>query len=109
MRRLIAVSIMFIVLGCFTAACLEGLLKPKTVLCPGLLYCGSASVPQRVTGGTCCTVVDLDAGGRALPNAAIGYLCAFGSGREPAGCMATLEQARFICPNAPSIVRCEAE
>lgn len=112
-RRFAASSIFVIVLGCLVSACLE-FIEPVTTLCPGALYCGSASVPQEVKGGTCCTVVDINFSTGAvthLPNAAIGYLCAFGSNRAAAGCYATLEQARsqFACPSAPSIVRCERE
>lgn len=111
MRRIGAASVVAVVLVCFAAAC-TGLTSPskKKILCPGILYCGSPSVPQSVSGGTCCTVVDIGGGGaRALPNAAVGYLCAYGSNKAPAGCVATLEQARFICPTAPSIVRCTTE
>lgn len=113
MRRTAASSIVMLVFGCLVSACLE-FIKPVAKLCPGGLYCGSAVVPQEVKGGTCCTVVDINFSTGAvthLPNAAIGYLCAFGSDRAPAGCYATLDQARspFACPNAPSVVRCEKE
>jgi hypothetical protein len=109
MRRLGAASIIAVVLVCLVAAC-TGLTGPaqQRILCGGALYCGSSSVPQLVSGGTCCAVVDFS-NGRALPNATVGYLCAYGSGRAPAGCAATLDQARFICPTAPSIVRCTTE
>lgn len=107
-RRVTAALIICLVVAGFTAACLEELTGPQT-LCPtGLLYCGSPSVPQTVNGGTCCTVVNVSTGA-LVPNAALGYLCAFGSSRTPAGCFASLEQARFACPNAPSIVRCTQE
>jgi hypothetical protein len=68
----------------------------------GLLYCNSATVPQTLSGGvpgTCCAVGD-------APNAGVGYLCAFGADKAPAGCVSTLELARGLCPSAPSIVRC---
>ena len=110
MRRLVAASVFVVVLTCFLAACAGNLFSPsKKILCPGALYCGSPSVPQVVDGGTCCVVVDISANSRALPNAQVGYLCAYGASRQPAGCVATLEQARFVCPTAPSIVRCTAE
>ncbi len=111
-RRVLAGFITTLVLSCFVAACFhDSLIGPTETrtLCPGGLYCGSSVVPQGVRGGTCCVVVDLDNNGRLVPNAQIGYLCAFGSDRNPAGCMLTLAQARFICPTAPSIVRCTAE
>lgn len=108
MRRATAAVVVCLVAGGFAAACLEELTGPQT-LCPAnLLYCGSPSVPQTVSGGTCCLVVNT-ATGANVPNATLGYLCAFGSSRQPAGCFASLEQARFACPNAPSIVRCERE
>ena len=68
----------------------------------GALYCNSATVPQTLTDGvpgTCCAVVD-------AANAGVGYLCAFGADKTPAGCVSTLELARGLCPTAPSIVRC---
>lgn len=112
MRRIGAASIIAVVLVCFAAAC-ASLTSPaqKRILCPGGLYCGSPSVPQNVSGGTCCVVADMSTAGgsRLLPNATVGYLCAYGSNRAPAGCAATLEQARFFCPTAPSIVRCTTE
>lgn len=66
------------------------------------LYCNSAIVPQTLEDGvpgTCCVVV-------GNPNAAIGYLCAYGAGSMPVGCFATLEDARAVCPGAPGIARC---
>ena len=67
----------------------------------GSLTCISNSVPpiEPGLGGTCCLV-------GTNPNASVGYLCAFGVNRQWVGCFATVSQARQICPNAPSIVRC---
>lgn len=67
--------------------------------CPGALTCRSFSVPQTFNGGFCCVS---EAGAGAF----VGYLCAFGSNRNPAGCFSSLERARFFCPNAVGIVRC---
>jgi hypothetical protein len=109
MHRTAAAFVVALVFGCFAMAC-AGLANPsKQILCPGALYCGSSSVPQTVSGGTCCVVVDLNNNGNLVPNATNGYLCAFGSSRNPAGCVATLQQARSICPNAPSVVLCTTE
>jgi hypothetical protein len=66
------------------------------------LYCNSAVVPQTLqqgVPGTCCVVVN-------NPYASIGYLCAYGAGHTAVGCFATLDDARQVCPTAPSIVRC---
>lgn len=110
MRRIGAASIVVVVLACFVAACTNWFNPAKKILCPGILYCGSYVVPQTVSGGTCCAVTDIGGGGaRLLPNASVGYLCAFGSDKLPAGCFASLEQARYICSTAPSVVRCTAE
>jgi|SRR3990170_4498432 len=110
MRRIGAASIIVVVLACFVAACANLFSPAKKILCPGSLYCGSYIVPQTVSGGTCCTVVDIGGGGAVLrPNASVGYLCAYGSDKVPAGCMASLEQARYICPSAPGVVRCTTE
>ena len=67
----------------------------------GSLYCNSYEVPQILDGapGTCCAVGD-------SPNASVGYLCAYGASRQPAGCLSRLSTAREICPSAPTIVRC---
>jgi len=62
----------------------------------GSLDCYSPSIPD---GHTCCVV-------GTNPSASVGYLCAFGAGQLPAGCFASNEQARQVCPNAPSVVQC---
>ena len=74
----------------------------NTKKCAGALYCQSYSVPQTVSGGTCCV-------NGQNANAAVGYLCAFGANYQPAGCVDSLSTARDICPNAVAIVRCVAE
>jgi hypothetical protein len=85
------------------AACLPTMPSPAPAKkCPGALYCQSSVVPQTVSGGTCCV-------NGQNPNASIGYLCAFGANRQPAGCVNTVEWAREICGNNATIVRCVAE
>lgn len=101
MRRFLFGLTVATVLATFMA-CLP--LSPTSVSkkCPGALYCQSAVVPQTVSGGTCCV-------NGQNPNASIGYLCAWGADRQPAGCVSTVEWAREICGNNATIVRCVAE
>ncbi|HSL23289.1 MAG TPA: hypothetical protein VK886_17300 [Vicinamibacterales bacterium] len=102
MRRLFAGSVVAVMLAS-VVACLP--VTPSAVVtkkCAGALYCQSYSVPQNVSGGTCCV-------SEAGANQSVGYLCAYGADRQPAGCASSVERARYFCPTAISIVRCVAE
>jgi hypothetical protein len=99
MRKVRAASIIVVVLVCFVAACTNMFSPASQVKCPGSLYCQSTAVPQNVSGGTCCVG----------PNASVGYLCAYGANRQPAGCTATSQEAWNVCTNATTVVRCVAE
>jgi len=103
MSRVRTSSLWVVVSALFAIACWETTTSPTapSKRCPGSLYRQSTLVPQNVPGGTCC--VSLDA------NAAVGYLCAFGANRQPAGCARSSEEARRSCPNAVTIVRCVRE
>ncbi len=100
MRRFIGGLLCALVGSLLFGAC-TGFLPPKADRCPGVLTCLSPSVPQTVSGGTCCI-------NAFRANAASGYLCAWGANRTPAGCFDTLEDARTACPSAPTVVRCTA-
>jgi hypothetical protein len=104
----LAAFVVLVVCGCLAAACVGGL-GPSAVtkLCGGQLYCGSSSVPQTVSGGTCCASQVVDFNG--LTTSTFGYMCAFGSSKQPVGCYRTLDIARQVCPTAPSIILCQAE
>ncbi len=101
MRRLTGGTLFAVVLSFLLAACLPT--APSVLAqakCAGALYCQSPLVPQQVSGGTCCVTAT---------GSSVGYLCAFGANRQPAGCTTSVEEARRLCPNAASIVRCAAE
>ena len=66
-----------------------------------LLYCNSYSIPQTLSDrvpGSCCATTN--------PNAAVGYLCAYGANFQAAGCFLSLDDARRVCSNASTVVRC---
>ena len=95
--RLCQGSLALLVVTLFALGCgLAELVAPPADPCPGANTCNSPAVPG---GQVCCVVGD-------AVGATVGYLCAFGADKQPAGCVARLETARMICPNAPSIVRC---
>ena len=101
MRRLFSGFVIAITLATFIA-CLP--ISPSAVnakKCPNALFCLSVKVPQTVSGGTCCV-------GYWDVNASVGYLCAYGSNHQPAGCYRSTSEASKACPGA-SIVRCEAQ
>jgi hypothetical protein len=87
--------------GCMSMMAPSTLSGPEQCASIAALYCNSYSVPQTLENapGTCCAVGD-------RPNASVGYLCAFGADRNPAGCVSSLGFARELCPHAPSIVQC---
>lgn len=103
MRLIRAASIVAVVLVCFAATCTD-VTRPseRSTLCTTTrpLYCRTALAPQTVPGGTCCATAG---------NRDVGYLCAFGSDKQAQGCAISVEEARALCPTAPSIVRCERE
>ena len=100
MRRLFSGFVIALIFSTL-AACLT-FPTAVTKKCAGALYCQSYVVPQNVDGGTCCVNGE-------NANASVGYLCAWGANRQPAGCVNSVEYARYICGNSATIVRCVAE